>query len=163
MPHVVRELQFLERASATGFSFPEMCRMTQSNSVMAERCRCWRLETGSDFFLMASTRGIWSVKTSNGTASRKCLKWRMAAWTARSSLSNVEYLDSAGESFLLKKAMGAGPLFVICWRAAPMALSLASVTNCRQASLVGKERRTALEMAALTSLKDYSNYGFHIS
>ena len=55
---MVRELQFLERASATGLDFPEICLTVQSYSVIAERWRCCRLETGSDFLVMASTKGI---------------------------------------------------------------------------------------------------------
>ena len=88
-PQMVRAPQFLERASATGLDLPEMCFTVQSYSVIAERWRCCRFETGSDFLVMASTRGMWSVKTSKWEPSRRCRKWRMAAWTARSSLSKV--------------------------------------------------------------------------
>ena len=41
-PHTVRALQFLERVSATWCQVP-------SNSMMADRWRCFLLETGSDF------------------------------------------------------------------------------------------------------------------
>jgi len=42
----------------------------------------------------------------NGRPSRTNRKCRMAAKTASSSQSNVEYFDSVEESFLLKKASG---------------------------------------------------------
>ena len=45
-PHTVRALQFLERASATSFFFPDTWCHLQSNSVMADRWRCCLLEMG---------------------------------------------------------------------------------------------------------------------
>ena len=83
---------FLERASDMSFSLPAMWWKVQSNSEMAESCCCCRLEHGSVFFVKACTKGRWSVWIRNGRPSRRCLNCRVSRWTARSSLSKVEYL-----------------------------------------------------------------------
>ena len=100
-PRCAVVMVFLERVLATAFSLPAMWWKVQSNSEMAESCRCCRLEHGSIFFVKACTNGRWSVWIRNGRPSRRCLKCRVARWTARSSLSKVEYRHLVLDSFLL--------------------------------------------------------------
>ena len=49
-----------------------------------------------------------------------------------SSLLKVEYRDSVGESFLLKRASGCLAPWRTCLRTAPMAMLLASVDRMRE-------------------------------
>jgi hypothetical protein len=65
---------------------------------------------------------------------RKCFNDKK---TARSSLSNVEYLVCAGESFLEKKANGAQSAPTLCCKTAPMWLADASVASDRLAAASG--------------------------
>jgi hypothetical protein len=79
----------LESVSATTLDWPAMWRMVGENSAINDKCRCCRLDQGSERRLRAPTSGLWSVKTVKERPSsikRKCL---MAATTAESSLSNA--------------------------------------------------------------------------
>jgi hypothetical protein len=89
----------LDRASATTFSEPGVCLRSVVNSETKARWRCWRADCGGVTRVMEATRGLWSVMRMNcrpSSRNRKCLMVRNAA---RSSLSNVEYLTSVGDSF----------------------------------------------------------------
>jgi hypothetical protein len=46
------------RASATMLAVPEVWRMSDVNSAMYERWRCWRADQGGDTQSMAATRGL---------------------------------------------------------------------------------------------------------
>ena len=102
------DMEFLERASATGLRLPGTWRRVQLYSDIAERCRCCLEDRGSDFLEKAWINGRWSVCMVKVTPCKKCLKCLTDEYTARSSLSKVEYRDSADDSFLLKKANGRG-------------------------------------------------------
>ena len=51
----------LLRVSATGLSFPDMCRISVENSDTAARCLPCLALAGSVCFLIARVRGLWSV------------------------------------------------------------------------------------------------------
>jgi hypothetical protein len=46
------------RASATMLAVPEVWRMSEVNSAIYERWRCWRADQGGDTRSMAATRGL---------------------------------------------------------------------------------------------------------
>jgi hypothetical protein len=89
----------LERASATTFSVPGVCLRSNVNSDTKARCRCWRADCGGVTRVMEATRGLWSVRSVNCLPSRRKRKCRIVRKAASNSLSNVEYLTSAVESF----------------------------------------------------------------
>ncbi len=84
----------LDRASATTLAVPGVCLRSVVNSYTKARWRCWRADCGGVTRVMEATRGLWSVMSMN---CRKCL---LVMNAARSSLSNVEYLTSAGDNFV---------------------------------------------------------------
>jgi hypothetical protein len=49
-------------ASATTFSWPGVCLMSDVNSVMKESCRCWPADHGGVVRNRDVTSGLWSVK-----------------------------------------------------------------------------------------------------
>ncbi len=46
------------RASATMLAVPEVWRISEVNSAIYERWRCWRADQGGDMRSMAATRGL---------------------------------------------------------------------------------------------------------
>ena len=53
------------KASATTFSWPGVCRMSEVNSAMKESCRCWRADHGGVVRNRDVTSGLWSVSRRN--------------------------------------------------------------------------------------------------
>jgi hypothetical protein len=88
------------KASATTFSWPGVCRMSDVNSAMKESCRCWRADHGGVVRNRDVTSGLWSVSRRNCRPSSENLKCLTALKAASSSLSKVEYLVPAPDSFL---------------------------------------------------------------
>jgi hypothetical protein len=88
------------KASATMFSWPGVCLMSDVNSAMKESCRCWRPEHGGMVRNRDVTSGLWSVSKRNCCPSSKNLKCLTELKAASSSLSKVEYLVPAPDSFL---------------------------------------------------------------
>ncbi len=88
------------RASATTFSWPGVCRTSEVNSAMKESCRCWRADHGGVVRNRDVTSGLWSLSKRNCHPSSKNLKCLTALKAASSSLSKVEYLVPASDSFL---------------------------------------------------------------
>ncbi len=82
------------------FSCPGVCRMSEVNSTMKESCRCWRADQGGVVRNRDVTSGLWSVSRRNCRPSSKNLKCLTALKAASSSLSKVEYLVPAPDSFL---------------------------------------------------------------
>jgi hypothetical protein len=74
--------------------------MSDVNSVMKESCRCWRADHGGVVRNREVTSGLWSVSRRNCRPSSKNLKYLTALKAASSSLSKVEYLLLAPDSFL---------------------------------------------------------------
>ena len=87
------------KASATTFSCPGVCRMSEVNSAMKESCRCWRADHGGVVRNRDVTSGLWSVSRRNWRPSRRNLKCLTALKAASSSLSKVEYLVPGPDSF----------------------------------------------------------------
>jgi hypothetical protein len=88
------------KASATTFSWPGVCLMSDVNSAMKESCRCWRADHGGVVRNRDVTSGLWSVSRRNCRPSSKNLKCLTALKAASSSLSKVEYLVPAPDNFL---------------------------------------------------------------
>ncbi len=88
------------KALATTFSWPGVCLMSDVNSVMKESCRCWRADHGGVVRNRDVTYGLWSVSRRNCRPSSRNLKCLTALNAASSSLSKVEYLVPAPDSFL---------------------------------------------------------------
>ena len=88
------------KASATTFSWPGMCLMSDVNSAMKESCRCWRADHGGVVRNRDVTSGLWSVSRRNWCPSSKNLKCLTALKAASSSLSKVEYLVPTPDNFL---------------------------------------------------------------
>ncbi len=88
------------KASATTFSWPGVCRMCDVNSAMKESCRCWRADHGGVVRNRDVTSGLWSVSRLNCRPSSNNIKCMTALKAASSSLSKVEYLVPAPDSFL---------------------------------------------------------------
>jgi hypothetical protein len=87
----------------------------------------------------------------------------MAANTASSSRSKVEYFDSAVESFLLKKASGLHDPADSCWSTPPMWVSEASVASDITAPGRGCVREVAAARAVLAALKAAAALSDHTS
>jgi hypothetical protein len=88
------------KASATTFSWPGVCRMSDVNSAMKESCCCWRVDHGGVVRNRDVTSGLWSVSRRNCRPSSRNLKCLTALKAASSFLSKVEYLVPAPDSFL---------------------------------------------------------------
>jgi hypothetical protein len=88
------------KASATSFSWPGVCLMSDVNSARKESCRCWRAHHGGIVRNREVMSGLWSVSRRNCRPSSKNLKCQTALKAAGSSLSKVEYLVPAPDSFL---------------------------------------------------------------
>ncbi len=87
-------------ASATTFSWPGVCLMSDVNSVMKDSCCCWRADQGGVVRNRDVTSGLWSVSRRNCRPSSKNLKCLTALKAASSSLLKVEYLVPAPDNFL---------------------------------------------------------------
>ncbi len=74
--------------------------MSEVNSAMKESCRCWRADHGGVVRNRDVTSGLWLVSRRNCCPSSKNLKCLTALKAASSSLSKVEYLVPAPDSFL---------------------------------------------------------------
>jgi hypothetical protein len=83
----------------------------------------------------------------------------MVAKAASSSLSKVEYLTSAGASFLEKKAKGFQPFLTCCCSTPPTCESEASTERERTAFGAGWQSGTAATRAALAAMKAASAAG----
>ncbi len=88
----------------------------------------------------------WRPSSTN----RKC---RIAANTASSSLSNVEYFDSGTDNFLLKKARGCHDPEESCCKTPPMCVSDASAASEITAPGSGCASAVAEMSAALAAQK----------
>jgi hypothetical protein len=88
------------KASATTFSWPDVCLISDVNSVMKDICLCWRANQGGVVRNRDLTSGLWSVSRRNCCPSSRNLKCLTALKAASSSLSKVEYLVPAPDSFL---------------------------------------------------------------
>jgi hypothetical protein len=62
------------KASATTFSWPGVCLMSDVNSTMKESCLCWRADHGGVVQNRDVMRGLWSVSRRNCHPSSKNLK-----------------------------------------------------------------------------------------
>ncbi len=87
------------KGSATMFSWPGVCLISDVNSVMKESCRCWRPDHGGVVRNRDVTSGLWLVSRRNCRPSSKNLKCLTALKAASSSLSKVEYLVPAPDNF----------------------------------------------------------------
>jgi len=112
---------------------------------------------------MAATIGLWSVSTWNFLPSRRKRKCLTAAYVPRSSLSKVLYLDSAGDSFLEKKASGRQSSPSSCCSTPPTWESEASVTKEMVALGAGWVRETELTRAFFAARKAAAAEGGHES
>ncbi len=74
--------------------------MSEVNSAMKESGRCWRANHGGVVRNRDVTSSLWSVSRLNCRPSSKNLKYLTALKAASSSLSKVEYLVPAPDSFL---------------------------------------------------------------
>ncbi len=88
------------KASATTFSWPDVCLMSDVNSAMKDSCLCWQADQGGVVRNRDVTSGLWSVSRRNCRPSSRNLKSLTALKAASSSLSKVEYLMPAPDSFL---------------------------------------------------------------
>jgi hypothetical protein len=88
------------KASATAFSWPGVCLMSDVNSAMKESCRYWRADHGDVVRNRDVTSGLWSVNRRNCRPSSKNLKCLTVLKAASSSLSKVEYLVPTPDNFL---------------------------------------------------------------
>jgi hypothetical protein len=88
------------KASATTFSWPDVCLMSDVNSVMKDSCLCWQADQGGVVRNRDVTIGLWSVSRRNCCPSSRNLKCLTALKAASSSLSKLEYLVPAPDSFL---------------------------------------------------------------
>jgi hypothetical protein len=88
------------KASATTFSWPGVCLMSNVNSPMKESCCCWQADHGGVVRNRDVTNGLWSVSRRNCRPSSRNLKCLTLLNAASSSLSKVEYLVPAPDSFL---------------------------------------------------------------
>ena len=143
-------------ASATTFRRPGVWRISVENSDMYASCRTCLADQSGDTLLMASVRGRWSVRMRNWRPSNTNRKWRIAAKTASNSLSKVEYFDSGGDSFRLKKASGLHDPADSCCRTPPICVSDASVTSEMTAPGRGWTSTVAAARAALAAPKAVS-------
>ncbi len=74
--------------------------MSDVNSAMKESYRCWQADHGGVVRNRDVTCGLWLVSRRNCLPSSKNLKCLTALKVASSSLSKVEYLVPAPDSFL---------------------------------------------------------------
>jgi hypothetical protein len=88
------------KASAATFSWHGVCLMSDVNSAMKGSCCCWRADNGGVVRNRDVTSGLWSVRRRNCRPSSWNLKCLTALKAASSSLSKVEYLVPAQDSFL---------------------------------------------------------------
>ncbi len=88
------------KVSATTFSWPGVCLMSDVNSAMKESCCCWRADNGSVVRNRDVTYGLWSVSRQNCCPSSRNLKCLTELNAASSSLLKVEYLVPVPDSFL---------------------------------------------------------------
>ncbi len=88
------------KASATTFSWPGVCLMSDVNSAMKESCHCQRADHGDVVRNRDVTSGLWSVNRRNCHPSSKNLKCLTVLKAASSSLSKVECLVPAPNNFL---------------------------------------------------------------
>jgi len=88
------------KASATTFSWPGVCLISDVNSAMKESCHCWQADHGGVVRNRDVTNGLWSVSRRNCRPSSRNLKCLTALNKASSSLSKVEYLVPVPDSFL---------------------------------------------------------------
>jgi hypothetical protein len=88
------------KASATTFSWPGVCLMSDVNSAMKESCRCWRADQGGVVRNRDVTSGLWSVSRRKRRPSSRNLKCLTALKAASNSLSKVEYFAPAPISLL---------------------------------------------------------------
>jgi hypothetical protein len=88
------------KASATTFSWPGVCLMSDVNSTMKDNCRCWRADQGNAVRNRDVTSALWSVSRRNRHPSSRNQKCLTALKAASSSLVKVEYLVPAPDSFL---------------------------------------------------------------
>jgi hypothetical protein len=88
------------KGSATTFSWPGVCLMSDVNSTMKESCRYWRADHGDVVRNRDVTSGLWSVNRRNCRPSSKNLKCLTVLKAASSSLSKVEYLVPTPDNFL---------------------------------------------------------------
>ena len=77
------------------FKGPLMCRMSLQNSAMNDRCLVCRGDLSVEE-AKAKVSGLWSVLMKNFLPSKKWRKCFTDRKIASSSLSNAEYLRSAG-------------------------------------------------------------------
>jgi len=56
------------KASATTFSWPGVCLMSDVNSAMKDSCRCWRADQGVVVQNRDVTSGLWSVTSTSSLA-----------------------------------------------------------------------------------------------
>jgi hypothetical protein len=88
------------KTSATMFSWPGVCLMSDVNSAMKDNCGCWRADQGNAVRNRDVTSGLWLVSRRNCHPFSRNLKCLTALKAASSSLSKVEYLVPAPDSFL---------------------------------------------------------------
>ncbi len=88
------------KVSATTFPWPGVCLMSDVDSAMKDRCRCWRADHSGVVQNRDVSSGLWSVSRRNCRPSSRNLKCLTSLKAASSSLSKVEYLVPAPDSFL---------------------------------------------------------------
>ncbi len=139
------------KASATTFSWPGVCLMSNVNSAMKDSCRCWRVDQGGVVRNRDVTGGLWSVSRRNRPPSSRNLKCLTALPAPFGQLlKNAPYACVGGVRCQESPAFGAGCASSTTAARAALAASKAAAEAGGHSSVLGSPRSDGLDRSGDT-------------